>query len=138
MFQEIDVYLQDFSDSLLDEDYIGATRWIDIPQTILRASGTEMFATREALVEELRTFWSAYRDSGIRASTFKTTNLRSYAPLFVMVDVQWRLFDAKGAERFTLYSTYVLRQTEDGLRICGVISHNERNERPELASEPSV
>lgn len=130
MDRQLSSLLDGFIDSLLDGDHPPAVARYDLPITFIRPNETLVFEDRESFLRTLENLWSHYRRAGTVGLRRKLLHRRDYGPDLVVADIQWTFVDRNGEDIRTIFSTYVLRRTDDGYRVLTHISHNEILQRP--------
>ncbi len=102
----------------------------DEPLLFVRPYESHVYHNRSAFNVEVAAIRNTYIKRGLADVGMEVLSESAYAPGLTSIDIRWTYRDARGRTIATLYTTYILRHTDLGLKVAVHISHNEHLQRP--------
>lgn len=99
--------------------------WYEYPVSVLTPEGNSIFRTKEEFLISVKKLLKMYSSFSFSHAIVLKESISLGKHGLNQNDVVWRLVDNAGETIFDFEITYFLKEKEERIVLCGVISHNE-------------
>ena len=131
--QWLDTFFQDYAEAFRTKSSARLVAKFCLPLTFLTKTGPVVFNDGERLSANLEALIRRYEQIEAVDWKFTIKDVRAIGSGVLLVDVEWRFFDARNELLFACDTSYFLAaEAKEGPKVMAVIAHNE-TERYEQA-----